>query len=136
MGPSGVNWKERFTLLKKTFISSPDKYRADLLSWFDGQIFTKAGGSSSSTSCSKKAHTQGEVDELIQRLFQADVTHSSGTPASSSGAVLAPAQVEEPLTQTRAMVQAKEPVEADDEPEEPPWGRTKKTRSSKKAAGK
>ena len=31
MGPSGVNWKEHFILLKKTFISSPDKYCADLL---------------------------------------------------------------------------------------------------------
>ena len=107
-----------------------------MLSWFDGQIFTKARGSSSSTLCSKKAHTQGEVDELIQCLFQADFTHLSGTPASSSGAVLAPAQVEKPLTQMCAMVQAKEPVEADNEPEEPPQGQTKKTRSSKKVAGK
>lgn len=132
IGPSGVNWKEHFTSLKQTLLSSP-QYCAELLSWYDAQIFTKTRGLSSTPT----APALGEVDELIQRLFQAGVTPLSSTLAPSSSAALAPVQVVELLMQTPAVVQAEEPVEGNSvESEQPRRGQPKSTRSSKKGTGK
>lgn len=105
---------------------------AELLTWFDGQVFTELATTLSSTP-DPNDQDDDEANNLINCL--AGVAHSS---VSSSDGTLAPPLVTMPLMQACA----KNPVTADDELEQPKepdhrWGCwSKKSENSKKAVTK
>ncbi|KAF8267082.1 hypothetical protein EI94DRAFT_1802179 [Lactarius quietus] len=104
-GPSGINWKERFTRYKQAILSFPPNYRNNLLSWYDQQIFAKT---TASLCMGSLVPNLGEVEDLVEHLFQADVSHASNPPtgSSSSQGVLTPGQIGQPLEQMHTTDQA------------------------------
>ncbi|KAI9455174.1 hypothetical protein BJY52DRAFT_1188537 [Lactarius psammicola] len=85
-GASGVNWDQRFKLYKQAILRFPDNYRADLFAWFDMRVFAKASTVSSSGSGSLHQGLE-DVEDLVERLHQAEVTSITSNPPTSSSPV-------------------------------------------------
>ncbi|KAI9442021.1 hypothetical protein BJY52DRAFT_1229257 [Lactarius psammicola] len=85
-GASGVNWDQRFKLYKQAILRFPDNYHADLFTWFDMQVFTKASTVSSLGSGSLHQGLE-DVEDLVECLYQAEVTSITSNPPTSSSPV-------------------------------------------------
>ncbi|KAI9433793.1 hypothetical protein BJY52DRAFT_1198444 [Lactarius psammicola] len=85
-GASGVNWDQHFKLYKQAILRFPDNYRMDLFAWFDMRVFAKASTVSSSGSGSLHQGLE-DVEDLVERLHQAEVTSITSNPPTSSSPV-------------------------------------------------
>jgi hypothetical protein len=81
--PSGINWKVRFKLYKRAILRFPDKYRMELLSWYDNQVFAKVNTVSPGGSGSLDQGIE-DVEDLVERLYQAEVTHVGNCDSPST----------------------------------------------------
>lgn len=87
-GPSGVDWRARFSQYKCIVLRLPPAHRARLLAWYDERLFSSRPPTST-VQTNSDAFESGidEIDDLIQRLDDADVdspfvSMSSASPPS------------------------------------------------------
>ncbi|KAI9441950.1 hypothetical protein BJY52DRAFT_1195037 [Lactarius psammicola] len=84
-GLSGVDWRDRFLLYKKTILKLPSDYFSFLFAWYDEQIFgTTADTSASTDPLSTPQHGLKDVDDLIERMTNTNVAHASSLSAAAA----------------------------------------------------
>ncbi|KAF8266994.1 hypothetical protein EI94DRAFT_93827 [Lactarius quietus] len=97
-GPSNIDWREHFTLYKHTVFRIPDDQRVNLFAWYDQHIFGTTVVNVPTLNALEQGH--GEVDNLIEHLFQANLactSQSSASPTAASPALAQPTTQPEPL---------------------------------------
>lgn len=72
-GPTGIDWRARFSQYKRMILRFPSAYRIRLLAWYDERIFSRPTTSAVQTSLGMSESGFDEIDDLIQRLGDADV---------------------------------------------------------------
>lgn len=84
---SGVEWGKRFSQYKFAVLVLPPEHRAQLLSWYDVQIFDKATSSvaQSNASSSEPVFVTKDLADLISQLDKTDVHSESGPHSVSPG---------------------------------------------------
>ncbi|KAI9432012.1 hypothetical protein H4582DRAFT_2102612 [Lactarius indigo] len=73
-GPSGIDWKYRFTLNKRAILCFPSGYRKSLLSWYNNKLFGTV--TTEETSNSYEDGLEG-VYGLVARVQQVEITDLS-----------------------------------------------------------
>ena len=83
-GPSGVDWRARFSQYKHLVLLLPPPNRSRLLAWYDERLFSRPITSVVQTNSGACNSGADEIDDLIQRLGDADVDSAflSMSPAS------------------------------------------------------
>jgi hypothetical protein len=81
IGPSGVDWRRRFTHYKLTILRFSEIHRNNLLAWYDTWVF----GASNSVSHANPDNRGDDgavdaIDKLIQQMDNTDVTSPVGSP--------------------------------------------------------
>ena len=92
-GPSGVDWRARFSQYKSIILCLPPACHSRLLAWYDERLFSRSTTSAVITMGAFESGSD-EIDDLIQRLGDADVDSPLIPPALSFASLtpLAPFQ--------------------------------------------
>jgi len=82
-GPSGINWRARFSQYKCIVLRLQPAHCSRLLAWYDGRIFSRPTVSAVQTNPGTSESGFNEIEDLIQQLGDADVV-SPSIPGSFS----------------------------------------------------
>ncbi|KAI9508627.1 hypothetical protein F5148DRAFT_1148913 [Russula earlei] len=90
IGPSGINWKQRFIQYKYTILQLPLTYRSTLLLWYDNIIFPTSTMSSGQANGESSDPVFDDINWLISQLDNTEVrvpgqSLISSPPALSNG---------------------------------------------------
>jgi len=83
-GPSGVDWGARFSQYKCIVLCLPLSNRSRLLAWYDEHLFLRPITSAVQTNSGTFDSGADEIDDLIQRLGDADVDSTFHSTSSAS----------------------------------------------------
>lgn len=72
-GPSAVDWRARFSQYKCIVLRLQPAHRSRLLAWYDERIFSRPTISAVQTNPGPSESRFDEIDDLIQRLGDAEV---------------------------------------------------------------
>jgi hypothetical protein len=76
-GPSAVDWRARFSQYKCIVLRLQPAHRSRLLAWYDERIFSRPTVSVVQTTPTASESRFDEIEDLIQRLGDADVDSPS-----------------------------------------------------------
>ena len=90
-GPSGVDWRARFSQYKSIVLHLPPARHSRLLAWYDEHLFSRSTTLAVITMGAFESGSD-EIDDLIQRLGDADVDSPLIPPALSFASLMPPFQ--------------------------------------------
>lgn len=76
-GPSGIDWRARFSKYKCIILRLQPTHRSRLLAWYDERIFSRPTALAVLTNPGTSESGFDEIEDLIQRLGDADVDSPS-----------------------------------------------------------
>jgi hypothetical protein len=92
---SHVNWRKRFSQYKCTILRFPNERRAELLAWYDDQVFRGDTTPATPTHEEEKIQTS-EMDDVIHQLSKTNVEHIPASPPFSPSLDVSPTLPSQP----------------------------------------
>jgi hypothetical protein len=104
-GPSAVDWRARFSQYKCIVLRLQPAHRSRLLAWYDERIFLRPTISAIQTNPGPSEPRFDEIEDLIQRLGDADVDTPSAplsfAPPSSQSPASPPTEGDATMSERR-----------------------------------